>query len=290
MKRILYLDKAFLDSFIAQSEAGLPGQRTYTNANNMIDGQSVAHPSVNHRVSGNAHATVGLASGDLHYEHELLSETQKDLSLVSDAASEAVTLIPHDNALEDVIRESGARDRDGMEVGAFVIASGGRPFVYDIRDILSSLDDEAIRFIAEKTAEEKIARLPNPAARQVDGERKRIISEQTSQLKTAKKSLEAACKFAQFDVCIIIRNVIAPLKREWMRTTSRDMIFKYSSRLFLFGQVTRSQEETEKARDLNPIEQLNALFNGTWPQALQRMQIIPMSNYWIVDPMALYFE
>lgn len=290
MKRILYLDRDFMDSYIAQTGAGLPGQHTYTSANNIVDGTSTTNPSINRTVSGGLRFSALGMSGDANYGRTAVSETHKELSLVSDGTTEAVTLIPHDNDLEEVIEHSGARKNDSMDIGDFIIASGSRPFVYDVHDIVARLDDAAIDFIARKTADDKVELLNNPSAKQVEGERKRIIREETTALKEARTQLNMACKFAQFDVCIIIGNKLAPLKREWMRTSSKDMIFKYNSRLHLFGQVTRSQIETSKARNLNPIEQLNALFNGMWPQALQRMQIIPEDDYWIIDPMALYFE
>ena len=290
MKRILYLDRDFMDSYIAQTRAGLPGQHVYTSANNTIDGQSVTHPSINYRISGSIHAGIPIISGDANYEQAVTTQTQKDVAFASDSAKEELTLIPHDNALDDVIQHSGATARDDIEIGSYILRTGNRPSIYDVKDITERLDDAAITYIAEKTADERINKLPNPAAKQVEQERKRIIREETKMLTDARRQLIMTCKFAQFDVCVVIGDVIAPLNREWMRTNTRDMIFKYDSRLKLFGQVTRVFTKTEKAPDLNPVETLNALFNGTWPEALQRMQIIPEDRYWVVDPMALYFE
>ena len=290
MKRILYLDKEFMDSYISQIREGLPGQHTYTNANKAFDAQVIDQPTVNQKVSGQGKVAGILASGEIGYEREMYTESRHDYSLVSEGATEAITLLPHDNALKDVIELSGATTPGEREVGKFLIVGDERSTIYDIRDIVDRLDDESIRFIAERMVDDKIKRLPNPNDAQINSYSKNAIRRQIDELKQSRVALEMTCKFAQFDVCVLMGDTIAPLKRECMRTSTRDMIFKYNTGLHVFGQITRKQAENSKAHSQNPVELLNDLFNGIWPQALQKMGILPEGNYWIIDPMAVYFE
>ena len=289
MKRILYLDKDFMESYIAQRREGLPTAHTLTNASQNMDLQAVSQPNMSHKISGSAKGSFAIAGVEAAYEHSIQTKSQQNVALASDGITEAVTYTPHDNLLDAVIEDSGADQNQEAAVGSFVLIDGAKPILYDIRDILERLDEKAIEFIAVKIAEDHIMKLPNPNAKQVDMEKKRIIREQANMLRDARTALEMTCHFAQFDVCVAIGDVIVPLKRNCMRTTSRDMVFKYDSGLHVFGQVTRIQSKAEKASDQNPVEIINAIFNGMWPQALQRMQILPEDGYRIVDPMAVYF-
>lgn len=290
MKRILYLDKEFMDSYLAQSREGLPGQHIFTNANKAIDAQAIDQPSVTHTVSGKVNGSLLAISGEGAYEREITTESQHNYSLAAEGATEAITLLPHDNALQDVIKLSGAEENHGKEIGSFIITCVDRPMIYDVMDIASRIDDDVIQFIAEKTVDEQLKKLPPSNEHQTASFRKNAIKEQVSSLKEARSYLEITCKLAQFDVCVVMGDVIAPLKRQYMRTSTRDMAFKYDSRLYLFGQITKMQDSSSNNQSSNPVEVLNDLFNGVWPQALQQLKILPEGDYWVIDPMAVYFE
>jgi len=290
VKRILYLDKAFMESYMAQEHGGLEGQRTYATTNGTVENQELTTPSITHQVGGEGKAGIGVAAGSIHYQHEFISESRTSGHADIDGAIEAVTLMMHDNALEEVIRLSGANNREGDDVGEFAIVTGAHPLVYDIQAILQRMSKDAIEFNAVKQWKEHLKKLTVPDAKEIQKGEKAYIAAQRNMLNEAKKTLEMTCLFAQFDICLVIGDTIAPMKRECMRTTSNDIIFKYADRLFAFGQITRIFAQKKNEPSANPLEQLNSIFNGAWPDALVKMDILPANGYRVLDPMAIYFE
>lgn len=286
MKHLLYLDRDYLYSYYAQAFDGLENnrQKEHLDQTQTSQTQEAAHVESNVGFSLNFPAIAGLQAGRKDVDDHIQSTF-----IETEAVREAITVSMHDNALEKVMEHSRPIQDGSFSRGDYVIEKGPF-FLTDVQYFLDRLTPELINYIAEQTWNGHLEKLPNPNSDAVQKGKKAFIDNEKKSLENSRKNIESMAKIAQFEVFLLIKNFIIPLKREYLREDPRILIFKYDSDVAIFGQVTRINNPENKPDSKNSFAVLNGIFNNVWPSMLIRMGLLKDDNYKVISPMAVYFE
>lgn len=286
MKHLIYLDRDYLYSYYAQAFDGLENSRQRESLDQTQTSQT--------RDAAHVESSVGFelkfpAIASLKAGRNDVDEHMQSAFIETEAVREAVTVSMHDNALTKVIEHSRPVADGNFSKGDYVIEKGPF-FLTDVQYILDRMTPDIINYIAEQTWEERLQKLQNPTADVVQKGKGAFIDSEKKKLQSARKSIESMSKIAQFEVFLLVKDFIVPLKREYLREDARTLIFKYDSDVTVFGQVTRINNPAKAPDKKNSFAVLNGIFNDVWPSMLVNTGLLPDKNYKVISPMAVYFE
>ncbi|MBB6689955.1 hypothetical protein H7B90_00925 [Cohnella xylanilytica] len=318
MKEFIYLDTAFLHSFIAQENNGLPTtssseyQESETKSNQTGKNNQLVNEGQVEASSGefNIPHILSTPSGKLKYKLGNIRTTNSSISLTQlEAGKEIISKQLHDDALnqfEDYLNKNNLLVVAGnkSEPGDFILIKG-RFTIFDIDHLSDVMDPEKISFGIELAAHAQLQTLLQVAATTNDNKIKNHIrSEQEklkSQSKDMKKSLEQVSGVLSYLKNVLpnssflrIGSFIAPLKQEHLRESSKELVFKYgksSLEITLLGKFTKIFDNfinTEDSTKESPIGGIVS-FLESFDELFSSMGILKKGDK-IISPIAIYFE
>lgn len=286
MKQLLYLNQDYLYSYYAQAFEGLEQTRTKSVTDATLSSEEHLSETVKN--------TSGVAAQipqviKFEGKRETTEDTLNTRFMTLDAAREVATVALHDNALNEVITHSKATTNAEKKLGEYAIETGHFS-ILDLQYWLDLLSDKTIAFLAEQMWIESIKHLPNPKADAVQKGKKSFIENYKKDLKETRSKIEAIDGFKVFDIALIINNAIVPLKRDYMKESSREIIFKYESQVSVFGRVTRTSSKIQN-NSFGAASGLSSSLTDIWLQLLKSMlSYNPSSSIIVIDPIAVYVE
>ena len=286
MKQLLYLNQDYLYSYYAQAFEGLEQTRTKSVTDATLSSEEHLSETVKN--------TSGVAAQipqviKFEGKRETTEDTLNTRFMTLDAAREVATVALHDNALNEIILHSGAKKNADKTLGEYAIETGHFS-ILDLQYWLDLLSDKTIAFLAEQMWAEHVESLPESQANASQKERGKTIDKNKRTLKDFKSSIEAINGFKVFDIAMVINNTIVPLKQDYMKESSREIIFKYESQVSVFGRVTRTSSKIQN-NSFGAASGLSSSLTDIWLQLLKSMlSYDPSSSIIVIDPIAVYVE
>lgn len=323
MKELIYLDTNFLHSFIAQMQGGLPiavnietqeqrvdtmeqraGQQSSSFTELQGDTGKVEIPGIFSSPSGRI--TLRVQPGRFSSETYILSELE--------AGKEIISKQLHDNALEEFERtmrnENKLKDvseTDEIEIGSYIkIVSGFN--IIDFTFLQEVLDKLLINVILGNVqnevsaAKEQIDSEPSLTSTQKKARKKELdkyLEKQKAQLENElsyyRDVITYTSKILPTKSFIKVGKVLAPLKLDYLRDTTKSLYYKYGNhneknKVALIGKVTRKVQFSNK-NITNPnsfIENIEQIIQSM-DDLLNYINVLNKDDY-IVAPVAIYFE
>ena len=286
MKQLLYLNRDYLYSYYAQAFEGLEQTRTKAVTDATLSSEEHLSETVKNAVGASLQIPkIAKVEG----KREVTEEALNTRYAILEAAREVATVALHDNALNEVINHSKAKKNGEKSLGDYVIETGHFA-ILDLQYWLDMLSENTIDFLAEQMWVEHIKSLPEPQANAAQKDRGRSIDKNKKELKEVKSKIEAINGFKVFDLALIINNTIAPLKRDYMKETSREIIFKYESQVSVFGRITRTNNKIQN-NSFGAASGLSISLTEIWLQLMKNMlSYDPGKDLVVLDPIAVYVE
>lgn len=286
MKQLLYLNHDYLYSYYAQAFEGL--EQTRSKSVTDATASSEEHISETTKISSGVSGQIPQLI-KVEGKRETTEENLNTRYVSFEAAREVATVILHDNALNIVIEHSNASTESEKQLGAYVIETGHFS-IFDIQYWLGMLSDRMINFLAEQMWDEHIIKLSNPNADAIQKGKKTFIENQKNSLKDTRSKMEVIYGLKIFDIALVINNTIVPLKRDYMKETSREIIFKYESQVSVFGRITRTNNKIMN-NSFGAASGLSSSLQTIWVQALKNLlSYDPSKGLVVIDPIAVYVE
>lgn len=286
MKHLLYLNRDYLYSYYAQAFEGLEQTRTKAITDATVSSEEHLSETIKNTSGISAQIPQVIK---FEGQREATEETLNTRFLTLEAAREVETVALHDNALNEVIIHSKAMPNPEKKLGVYVIESGNFS-IMDLQYWLDLLSNKTIGFLAEQMWNDHIRSLPNPLAEQVQKGKKSYIEEKKKSLNETRSIIETIDAFKVFDLALIIRNAIIPLKRNYLKETTKEIIFKYESPISVFGRVTRTSE-TIQNNSFGAASGLNNSLTLIWLQLMKNLlSYDPNDGLVVIDPIAVYVE
>lgn len=323
MKELIYLDTNFLHSFIAQMQGGLPiavnletqeqrvdttEQRAGQQSSNFTelrgDTGRIEIPGFFSSPSGGA--TVRIQPGRFSSESYILSELE--------AGKEIISKQLHDNALEEfekTLRNEGklkeVSETDELEVGSYIKITSSFNII-DFTFLQEVLDKLLVNVILGNeqneitVTKELIDSNQNLSSGQKKARKKDIDlkwDKRKSQLENEvsyyRNVITYTSKILPTQSFIKVGKVLAPLKLEYLRDTTKSLYYKYGNHnekneVVLIGKVTRKVQFSNKTIT-NPnsfIENIEQIIQAM-DDLLNYINALSKDDY-IVAPIAIYFE
>jgi hypothetical protein len=314
------MDTEFLNSFIAQTYDGLVTETSMEsaegvyedsileqgeNSNSFIEGRfktgELDIPLILKSPSGEL--VTRIQPGTYSSEKVTLSQTESGKEIISKKL--------HDNALskfEDFLYENEILKEDNSTVveGDFIKIKSEFQIV-DFSYLENIINPEKLTEFTHLESLENIKNVENQFKAAQKSELKNHLKNQLKllkskvddeiksfkeQLQIIKSAIEYIQDILPSSSFIKMKNILLPLKEEFLRGSSKDIVFKYGGKntnvdLTLVGKVTKKITETELPKFDNHFEfyQFSELIN----YVLSSMNILNKGDY-IVSPISLYFE
>lgn len=318
MKELIYLDTAFLHSFIAQSQGGLP-QSTQLERQEQVtetSQQSTGYASRSFtEMQGDTGSLsipglVKSPSGRLRVRIQP-GKTSSDTFSLSELESgkEIISKQLHDNALEafeeHLSSQNQLHDISDIDLeGKFIKISSSFKII-DFKYLRRILQTDTLMEFMYKKQDEELERLRNEvkqsekqqraikqaALTQFENQFKKVKSQMKDNFVFMEKSIDYLNDILPTESFIIMEDTIAPLRGEFLRERANELMFKYggassSLQVTMLGKVTQEIKSTSMP-DLkaDPLFEFPQILTG----ALSPLGVIKKGDY-IVSPVAIYFE
>lgn len=286
MKHLIYLDHEYLYSYYAQAFDGID---TTTHKETQDSTQS-SQTTNGEKVSRNLEFNFEIPRiAKLSAGKNAAEDNEQACFIETEAVKEAISISLHDNALSRVIQHSNPVTDGDYTKGDYVILRGNYTFA-DIKSYVERLSDSVIKTIARKNWQDYLAKQANPDASAIRNGEKAFISKEEKKLQDSKHEIEFSLNLAQLDIFILMGNAIIPIKRNYLRESSAEVMFKYDSDIFVFGRVTRINKSTPVSKTADAIHDLNSSFIDVWPRSFKNMGLLTSDEYAVISPLAIYFE
>lgn len=286
MKHLLYLNKEYLYSYYAQAFDGIDKTTQKSVSDATVSEEERIGESVTHK--GNAKVNLfGLA--ELGGGSEVSEENVNTRFITLEAARDVATIALHDNALDRVIEHSQCKNGEEKRIGDYVEITGSFQMI-DFDYWLSILSDDFINRASEMKWKNYCKTLSNPNAKEIERGKKMFIDKEKYALRDARNNLMFSKSVSQADVMMAVDGTIVPMKRDYMKETTREMMFKYESKVHVFGRITREHQKIDN-NETNVVQALSDSFNTIWLEWLTNTGIIKNDGMCtVVDPIAIYVE
>lgn len=285
MKHLIYLNKESLYSYYAQAFDGIDEshQKGTTDANVQ------AEQHISETVSRNMEFKASLPSIVSFGAGKGVTEENINTAFYNlEAGRDYANIVLHDNALNRVIEHSKPNINADAAIGEYVIEKGH----FSILDMqyLEDLSAPIIaNFIAEQSWDEYVKKLPDPNAKGVLNGKKTHIANERNTINTANERIRAIKAMAMFDILLIVNGKLVPLKKQCMKESTKEIVFKYESEVSVFGKVTRKNQAMLN-NSMGLIGNLNNSYMKMWFALLETLQLKADQNYTVIDPIAIYVE
>ncbi|MFX3631894.1 MAG: hypothetical protein ACE3L7_07415 [Candidatus Pristimantibacillus sp.] len=314
MKEFIYLDTSFLQSFIAQTNNGLPlststeFQESETKTNS-VDKNNQLQNNLNIGITTGELAVPGLfklptSKGD--YGLKSIKGTNESATLTQlDAAKEIITKQLHDNALHDFEEYLKEKDllkypltTDELIPGSY-ISYRGKFEIIDMEFLSSLLNPEKLSTIFDlmiseelKGIKEAAAGLDNKTKQQILGmsnKAKKDSEDTKKQFNQVAAMLDYISLLLPHTSYIRIDKYLCPLKSNFLREKSKELIFKYGRNstlnITVIGKYTKIFDNIADANSGSGITAISSMLDGL----TQQLDIIKKGDH-IVSPIAIYFD
>lgn len=285
MKRLIYLDQEHLYSYYAQAFDGI----------DKINCKEVSDATISKedRISEDASRSqnFGFNLGPFQYS---ASKSTTDDSINSsflefEAAKTAATHFLHDNALNRVIEHSKAMENTKRLLGDYVIEKGTFVLI-DVQHMLEILTSESLNILlifmwASHCQDNNI----NSASPNYDKLEKEYRDKKKKEWTDAKHFFRGIKLIGQFDILLVVNDMLIPLKRSCMKEQAKEITLKYNMPISVFGRITR-KDNPDMSESNNPIGELTTSFTSLWMSLLLHLGLLQDRNYSFIDPIAVYVE
>jgi hypothetical protein len=320
MKELIYLDTNFLHSFVAQLQDGLPVNVSYETLEEIRDEKELQEGE-----KSGAFIEGGIKLGELEIplifksptgqlkarlQPGLFSSEKINLSQL-ESGKEIISKQIHDNALnhfEKYLDENKLlfNSLENEPIGKVVKCKSNFKIV-DIQYLKNIIQtDKLIEFMFMQQykkleiLKEQVKNMPsskekniqNAKIKTVEGkinEQKESLKEQFSFVKNALEYLTGILPTESF---ILMENLIAPLKNEFLREKSNELMFKYGGeesnlQITLIGKVTNKINKVELPdfSGEDALIRIHEIINAI----LYPIGVIKQGDF-VVSPIAIYFE
>lgn len=322
LKEFIYLDTAFLHSFIAQSNSGLP-----TLINTEIQEQE-SRTSTKGTSTDSTHEIAGevsLGEFDVVFFKSPSAKSQfkyankqGNNSSISwtqlDAGKEIISKQLHDNALaefEQYVEQNGLlkiKESSEHAVPGEYIKVSGTFYVVDLSFFQKALNKKIIdRFLLDEIDKQCISALDQIEAENLTRQQKEVKRKETQKRFEKQKNdnkilFELITDVVDYVNTLLpassylkIGNFVAPLKPDYLRESSSELGFKYGHssklRITLIGKVTRVYDNLI-SQGIDPsanIYGMMQLLSSAVEQFLIESALLKTGDL-IVSPVAIFFE
>lgn len=323
MKEIIYLDTNFLNSFLAQTNGGLPTTKSREESEEIKD---ALESSSGHKSASSIEATfksgkfeipliLNTPSGEVKgvWRPGTFSE-EKAIASQTEAAKQIISTQMHDNSLEEFMsflkkNESlTANDQElyGNQIGKYISRKSSFKiidFEYLQRimqaDIFSQFMfqelekqhqqwEEQIKVFPKTSAEYKKL---NSQLKKSSDNLKNMRKKTNEQFKQVEDIMKYLTDILPNSTFIIGDGFIAPLKAEFLRELGKELTFKYgnspSLKVTLLGKIT-GELNTEDLPNLDGVDAVLELHQFIYFM-LNSLSLTKKGDL-IVSPVAIYFE
>lgn len=304
MKEIIYLDTSFLNSFIAQTNNGLPTNHVRElleqETNTSID---ATQRESSHEASGKAStgsisipAVFSTPSGELNYKYNIKSKIDSSVSLSQlDAGKEIISKQLHDNALLDFESYLEENHRyctnlnfEAKQLGEFIKIT--HPF--DIFDINYIRNLYKVDLLTELMT---LNQIPPAHVKDKSKWKPRLEPGVEMGMKGFDLLFRYLSNIIPSSLCIKQGKFFSPLKEEYIRGNNSDIIFKYgtqsSLKITVIGKTTRifDQFDIDMFSENGDLSKASIAINVFFQEVLDQIRLIKKGDI-IVSPIAIYFE
>ncbi|MEK5272596.1 hypothetical protein NSR00_17945 [Aeribacillus sp. FSL K6-8394] len=314
MKEIIYLDTGVIHSYIAQQFDGLPtetsnergeeindtnekeyGYKSGTSLETKIKSGKFEIPVLLKTPEGELKLT--LQPGRFSSEKAVISQTETGKEIISKQL--------HDNALETFIKNNEFYSTEDPNIEGKFVKCVSEFKIIDFKYLKNILQSDKLLEFMFIEQEEEMKKMKNDVD-QDNGKHKTILREALnhyrSELSNSKKIMKSQLDFIEKAISylndilptesfMIMRDAIAPLKKEYLRETAKELMFKYgasssSIHVTIVGKVT-NKIKSVKIPDLtkDPFFEFPNIINAV----LHPLGVINEGNL-IISPIAIYFE
>ncbi|WP_437828914.1 DUF6414 family protein [Niallia taxi] len=321
MKEIIYLDTGLLHSYIAQLNDGLP---TGTNNERSEEVRDSSEKEAGNK--SRSFVDVGLTSGEFkipglfkspgaqgsvriqpgRYSGEKISLSQLE------SAKEIISKQLHDNALE-ILEEHLNKEKLFVEVsdshseGKFIKITT-RFKIIDFKNLSNIMQTEKLMELMFLKTEQEV-QLVEEQYKQANSQTKALLKTKFQQAKSAlettkknmrenisiaEKTLEYLGGILPTEAFLKMDNTISPLKQEFLREKSQQLMFKYghngsSIDVTLVGKVTSKVKSVEMPNFNSNSSNVFLEFPAIITFFLNTFGVVKRGDL-IVTPIAIYFE
>ena len=285
MKHLIYLNKEYLYSYYAQAFDGIDE----SHQKGVTDATAQAEQHISESVGHNTNFSMTLpAIASFSAGKSTTDESVNSTFYNVEASRDYANVVLHDNALNRIIEHSRADEHTDGEIGKYVIEKGHFT-ILDMQYLEELTTPNIVNFMAEKTWEEHLTTLTNPQSEAVQKGKKAFIANEKNTLTSANEQFQVIKALAMFDVLLVVNGKLVPLKYQYMKETTKEIVFKYESEVFVFGKVTRKNKAMLN-NCMGLLGNLNQSFSSMWFVLLKALGLKPDQNYTVIDPIAIYVE
>ena len=285
MKHLIYLNKEYLYSYYAQAFDGIDElhQKGVADANAQTE-QHVAESVGQNLNFGLSLPGVASFSAGKNTTEGSINTTFYELEFSRDYAN----VVLHDNALDHVIEQSSAKENADDGIGQYVIEKGHFSII-DMQYLEELTSPLVIDFMADASWDDHVKSLGNPNASEVQKGKKAFLTDYKRNLTDTNRKFQALKAMAMFDSILIINNKLVPLKKQCMKESTKEIVFKYESEISVFGRITRKNQAMLN-NSMGLVGTVNQATASMWFTLLETLQLTPNQNYTVIDPIAIYVE
>jgi|GEM_PF-784450 len=323
MKEFIYLDTAFLHSFIAQKNNGLPNLHSteFQESETKTSTDGTTKDVVNEVQADVSSGTVKIPfvvdspSGKLSYKMNHKRGITSGISWTQlEAGKEIISKQLHDNALqlfEDYLEENNLIKRVTTKTEDFVsgdyLLIQGAFSIISVNNIKDVLNPDAIPIALEMAFEQQVQAKINVINNSTlaDSIKKKQINELKNNIKSSSKEIsdtlgmfrvlvEYLESLLPSSVLLKISNFVCPLKIEFLRETPKELSFKYNNadiKVTILGKYTKDFVNFNELSTNNldgPFGKLGDAIN-TFDEVFEKLGILKKGEK-IISPVAIYFE
>lgn len=315
MKEIIYIDTNILHSFLAQNNGGLILETSNERGEEAkdINEKQAGYQS---RTALNTKFKTGAfeipwflktPEGEIAVTFEPGKHSSEKIAISqTESGKEIISKQLHDNALEEFIRENEFENKC-EKVGDLVKIEGTFKII-DFDYILKMFQPDTILDFMMKEFEDQLEVLKETAKtvegnktqhQQIKREIRNFEQQMQQQKAKQKKDFEYTEKTIRYlnDILptasfLLMKNIITPLKNEFLRETAKELMFKYGRgkddiKVTLIGKTTSIVDnvETPNFQGSDFLFEIPAILNSV----LSPLGILNQGDC-IISPIAIYFE
>ncbi|SFC53061.1 hypothetical protein [Bacillus sp. UNCCL81] len=326
MKELIYLDKDFLHSFIAQTNDGLPlttnneyqEQRSETNqktaGNNTRGFVELEANSGEFKIPG----LLKTPSGKLVWRIAPNKNSSEMYSLNElEAGKEIISKHLHDNALNTFEKylniENKIKPINEASVGDYVNLKGSFRII-DLGYLTSLIGDEYFEISLKETRDLKDAEIEEVKANRdfnkgtkkhlidkIEEKFKKIEDEFCKPLNYVNSILKYLKKISPVESFLIVQNAVIPLKQTHLRESAKELQFKYGTEeihtnITTIGKITRVIDEAKLNTEFDQLDfneqapkDSFSSFQNLFTYCFNFIGLLPDQAV-IMSPVAIYFE
>lgn len=315
MKEIIYLDTGVLHSYIAQHYDGLPTETSNERGEEVRDTNEQEQgyksgTSIEARLKSGKFEVPGFLKtpeGDLKFTWqpgEIISE--KAVMSQTESGKEIISKQLHDNALEVFLENNEFYAIDYPEIQGKLIQCTSEFKIIDFSYLKSMIQPDALLEFMYKEQEDKLSEIKKQIDynknNQEKNKLKALYTQFSNEFSNQKKDLKDQFNFMAKAInylndilpnesFMVLGKSLAPLKSEFLRETSKELMFKYggsnsSIQVTMIGKVTNRIDSIEMPDlSINPFFEFPKILNSV----LNPLGVINKGDL-IVSPIAIYFE